>query len=73
MKLRNQLSKLKEKLAVQSKVADELLSAKNELERAFLESSASLETKQAIFDHTLEYNSRRCSRTECIGTKNSCA
>ena len=50
---RIQLSKLKENLAVQSKVADELTTAKNELERAFLESSASLETKQAIFDHTL--------------------
>ena len=51
--IRIQLSKLKEKLTVQSKVADELTAAKNELERAFLESSASLETKQAIFDHTL--------------------
>ncbi len=50
---RIQLSKLKENLAVQSKVADELTTAKNELERAFLESSASLETKQAIFNHTL--------------------
>ena len=50
---RIQLSKSKEKLSIQSKLADELTAAKNELERAFLESSASLETKQAIFNHTL--------------------
>ncbi|QUW22773.1 SMC family ATPase [Sporosarcina sp. Marseille-Q4063] len=50
---RNQLSTLKEKLSIQSKETDELLLAKNELERAFLESSASLETKQALFNHTL--------------------
>ncbi len=50
---RNQLSKFKEKLSTQSIATDELLLAKNELERAFLESSASLETKQAIFNHTL--------------------
>ena len=69
MKLARTYLQLKEKLAIQSKVTDELLLAKNELERAFLESSASLETKQAIFNHTLE-QFRRCSRTKCIGTKN---
>ncbi len=50
---RNQLSTLKEKLAVQTNATEELLLAKHELERAFLESSASLETKQAIFNHEL--------------------
>ena len=51
--LRNQLVLLKEKLTSQNKTSDALVVVKNELDRAFLESSASLETKQAIFEHTL--------------------
>lgn len=51
---RRQLITLKEQLILQSKSADDLLLVKNELERALLESSAALETKQAIFTHTLE-------------------
>ena len=50
---RKKLTELKERLNLQSKIADGLIQNKLELERAVLERSASLKSNQAIFDHTL--------------------
>lgn len=52
-KSRKQLTKLKEELNLQSKIADDLMQNKLELERGVLERSASLKTSQSIFEHTL--------------------
>lgn len=51
---RSQLGTIKEMLNKQSKVTEDLIMAKNECEKALMESSASLETKQAIFNHTIQ-------------------
>lgn len=50
---RNKLTELREKLNLQSKIADGLIQEKAEVERVVLERNASLETNQAIFNHTL--------------------
>ena len=52
-KARNKLTELREKQNLQSKIADRLIQEKAEVERVVLERSASLETNQAIFNHTL--------------------